>query len=377
MALRLPGAWPIRRGWAGLALVALALIGLWLAIGLTIRANFRNVSDLALRETANLARILDSQIAGKIEAIDATLRFGQTLFARDPAGFSLGPWSIVGGEPAAIAAVLVGPDGFARATRDGPLPQPIDVRDRPNTAAHLADPQADRLEIGRPLVGPATGRQVIAFSRPLRTAEGGFGGVLILAMDAALFSRLHQSLNLRDGRILLIDLDGVIYARVPETLAAVGSRVPDVLVAPFRAGTQQITAYRTSTADGTPGFVTWRRVAGFPLVVTIRLAAGAVLADARLFRLQWFGTGLLLTLVTCGLCWALARKREAERRGRAALEGSFAHVGHGIMMVDAAGKVVLANARASELLGLPPGLAVPGRGVPPPACGPEPSRGRR
>ena len=110
MALRLPGARPTRRGWAGLAFVVLALVGLWLGIGLTIRANFRNVSDLALRETANLARILEAQIAGKIDAIDATLRFGQTLFARDPSRFSLGPWSIVGGEPEAITAVLDGHD---------------------------------------------------------------------------------------------------------------------------------------------------------------------------------------------------------------------------------------------------------------------------
>ena len=361
MASRRPDGWPTYRRWAGLALAALALAGLWLAIGLTIRAHFRNAADLALRETANLARILEAQVAGKIEAIDATLRFGQTLFARDPARFSLGPWSVVGGEPEAIAAVLVGPDGLARATRDGPLPQPIDVRDRPNTAAHLADPLADRLEIGRPIAGPATGRQVIAFSRPLRTAEGEFGGVLILAMDAALFSRLHQSLNLRDGRILLIGLDGVIYARVPESLAALGSSVPDALVAPFRAGAEQITAYRVSTTEGTPGFVTWRRVAGFPLVVTVRLAAGAVLADARLFRLQWLGSGILLTLASLGFCWAVVRKREVERRGQAALKGTLAHVGHGIVMVDAGGRVMLANGRVGEMLGLPPGLAVPGR----------------
>ena len=361
MALRLPGARPTRRGWAGLAFVVLALVGLWLGIGLTIRANFRNVSDLALRETANLARILEAQIAGKIDAIDATLRFGQTLFARDPARFSLGPWSIVGGEPEAITAVLVGPDGFARATRDGPLPRPIDVRDRPNTALHLADPLTDRLEISRPLTGPITGRPVIAFSRPLRTAEGGFGGILVLGMDAALFSRLHESLNLRDGRILLIGLDAVIRARVPDTLPVTGSSLPDALLEPFRQGTTQITRQRDSAIDGSAGFVTWRRVAGYPLVVTVRLAAQTVLAESRLYRLQWLGIGTLLTLATLGLCWAVVRKREVERRGRAALEGTFAHVGHGIMMVDAEGRVMLANARASELLGLPPGLAVPGR----------------
>ena len=111
----------------------------------------------------------------------------------------------------------------------------------------------------------------------------------------------------------------------------------------------------------TGGFVTRRRVAGYPLVVTVRLAAGTVLAESRLYRLQWLGIGALLTLAICGLCWAVARKRQVERRARAALEGTFAHVGHGIMMVDAAGRLVLANARANELLGLPPGLAVPGR----------------
>ena len=73
-----PGAGP---GWRWLAL---AVAVLWVAIGLTIQAHFRHDSNLALRETANLAQILEAQVAGKIDAIDATLRFGQTLFARTP-----------------------------------------------------------------------------------------------------------------------------------------------------------------------------------------------------------------------------------------------------------------------------------------------------
>ncbi|MDN3564697.1 PAS-domain containing protein [Paeniroseomonas aquatica] len=361
MALRPPRFRPIRRDRAGLALAALAVGLLWLAIGLTIRRQFDTAADLALRETANLARILEAQVAGRIDAIDATLRFSQVLFARDPAAFSLGDWSVIGGDPETVSAVLVSPQGFALATRDGPLAEPLDLRDRPHIQAHLRDPAADRLEIGWPVRGPLSGRPIIAFSRSLRTAAGEPGGIMLLALDATLFSRLHQALDLRDGRILLVGLDGVIRARSPDGPVAPGDRLPEAAMTPFRAGLVERTDVRSSALDGTPGFATWRRVAGYPLLVTVRLAADRVLAESRRYRLQWLGLGALFTLLTAGLCGAVARMRRMERASRAALEGTFAHVGHGIMMVDAAGRVVLANARVSDMLGLPPGLMVPGR----------------
>jgi PAS domain-containing protein len=184
---------------------------------------------------------------------------------------------------------------------------------------------------------------------------------MILAMDGELFARLHQSLKLRNGRILLVGLDGIIRARVPDTQAVLGSQLPDRLLAPFRAGVTEISELRDSAVDGTAGFTTWRRVAGYPLLVSVRLEAEQVLAEPRLRRQQWLISGLLLTLLIALLCLAVIRSRQAKAHIRVALEGTFANVRHGIMMVDAAGRVMLSNTRVDALLGLPPGLAVPGR----------------
>jgi signal transduction histidine kinase/ActR/RegA family two-component response regulator len=97
------------------------------------------------------------------------------------------------------------------------------------------------------------------------------------------------------------------------------------------------------------------------MLVAVGLPAAEVLAPAWANAWRQVVFGGLLTLLVGVVSVMLAQRRRAAGHARAVLEAAVGHIGQGILMVDPAGRVALVNARAIELLGLPPGLAIPGR----------------
>ncbi|WP_431268473.1 PAS-domain containing protein [Dankookia sp. P2] len=297
---------------------------------------------------------------GEIEAIDARLRFAQMLYERDGGAFRFGAWSGIDPRGDIAAGVVVGPDGKALVDAGGLARDAADRLGRDTLRAHPEAPQEDRLQIGAPIRPQGLDRSLLVFSRPLRR-DGAPAGAVLLGVDAGSFSRLYLSLDIGQGVIALIGFDGIIRAWAPNPEEGVGRQLPRPPAAQIRQGAPQVSRRMVSAVDGVERFTTLRRVAGQDLLVSVGLPAAEVLAptwaDAR--RQAVFGA--LLTLLVGVVTVMLAQKRRAAGQARAVLEAAVGHIGQGILMVDPAGRVALVNARAIELLGLPPGLAVPGR----------------
>ncbi|MFC7476780.1 PAS-domain containing protein [Dankookia sp. GCM10030260] len=351
-----------RRGLSASAIgVAAAVVLLaWGAIALSIRGEYRRASDGAFRDTANMVRTVEAQIAGRFEAIDARLRFAQALHERDPDGFRFGAWSGIDPAGDIPAGFVVGLDGVARIGAKGPVDDGIDRSGRDYMRAHLGAPGEDRLHISAPIRARSVDRSLLVFSRPLRR-DGVLVGVVLLGVDAWSFSRLYLSLDIGQGVISLVGFDGIVRAWVPNPEEVVGRQLPQPQAASILAGTPQLSQRMASVVDGVDRFTTLRRVAGQDMLVAVGLPAEAVLAPvwAGAWRQAVFGGAL--SLLVGAVSAMLAQKRRAAGQARAVLEAAVGHIGQGILMVDPAGRVALVNARAIELLGLPAGLAVPGR----------------
>ena len=351
-----------RFGLAPGAVVAAAavLLGVWGSIGLSIRADHHAAVAAAFRDTANMVRTVEAQIAGRIEAIDARLRFAQALYAGDPEGFRFGAWSGIDPQGDIAIGFVIGPDGYTRIGPQGPLADGVDRSDRDYMRAHLATPGADRLHISAPIRARSIDRSILVFSRPL-LRDGAVVGVVVLGVDAWSFSRLYLSLDIGQGAISLVGFDGFVRAWVPNPEEVVGRRLPHTPATAILGGAPQTSRRMASAVDGVDRFVTLRRVAGQDMLVSVGLPVDAVLAPvwADAWRLALFGG--VLSLLAGAVSVMLAQRRRAAGEARAVLEATVGHIGQGIIMVDPAGCVAVVNARAIELLGLPPGLAVPGR----------------
>jgi signal transduction histidine kinase/CheY-like chemotaxis protein len=357
------GGPPARPAAILLGVAALALV--WALVGARLLTEYRRTEAGALRESASLARILQESLDRRFEALDARLRFAQDLFARDPGGFAFGPWAgIDAGGQDIVQGLIVDRDGVARLSQAGPLEVPVDVSDRPHVRAHLGHPERDALHVSEPIVGRVSRRWVISLTRPLRAPDGSPAGVVILSVDAPSLSRLYGGLDIGGGVVSLVGLeDGIVRARAPRPEEAIGRRLPEAVLAPLQAGAAQTSIRRPSPLDGVDRFSTLRRLEGPPLVVVVGLDAHDAFAGFRQTRLRLVMTGVLASgLVVLGAA-LLTQRQRAARRARAQLEAVLENLAPGVMMVDRDRRVAVINARAQGLLGLPPGLAVPGRPV--------------
>ncbi len=339
-----------------------ATVLIWVALGLFIHSEFRNHEAHAFNDLHVLARSLEAQVSARVESVDRTLRVGQYLYARDPAGFHFSDWTGANRDPAWSNAVLVDREGMARLTADGPLAPPVDMRARPGITQQLADPE-DNMGISPPLVGPISGRRVIAFTRKLFDAAGHFDAVEAITLDADSFSSLYRDLVTPDGAIALVGMDRAIRARFANTGFNLDMMVPEDWVAPFRDGTTEVTARSRSPVDGVERFSVHRRVAHFPLIVSVSSSVSEVDTVPRRLASHVIGLGLALTLLIITVCVAFSHAGRTRRDTRRALEGAFANVSHGIMLVTPDHRVAVANPQLSAMLDLPKGLVVPGRSL--------------
>jgi len=89
---------------------------------------------------------------------------------------------------------------------------PIDISDREHFRVHEQS-QKDALFISQPVIGRASGKSSIQFTRPFWGADGKFAGVIVVSLDPSHLSRVYGNLNLgQDGGVALVGTDGIIRA---------------------------------------------------------------------------------------------------------------------------------------------------------------------
>jgi signal transduction histidine kinase/DNA-binding NarL/FixJ family response regulator len=192
----------------------------------------------------------------------------------------------------------------------------------------------------------------------LTTAAGVFDGIIVLSVPPDYLVRLYGSIDVgKDGRIAMIGLDGIIRARAGGAFA-IGQKATGPAVK--MAAHAESGAFKwTDPEDGVVRIGSFRRVPGYPFIVVVEMSEREVGASAERAVPGYLTVAALLTLVVIGLAiTAIRRQRQAEAAHeltKLALE----HVGVGIMVFNAGGRVDMFNTRASTMLGMPPEI-VPG-----------------
>ncbi len=333
--------------------ILVTIAALWAGIFATLGQQRGAARQAAYQATASLARAYDESTKRIIGEADQTLLSVRAFYSAMGPRFSLAAWarSQTSYNRLVPQVALIGPTGWLLGSTYGSPPKPVDLSDRPHFLAQKNSTQ-DALYISVPVRGRVTGKETIQLTRKLLGPDGAFAGVAVVSLDCRQLSSFYSALGAQSGFVGLMRSDGTILARGPLLASAIGRQLGKS--AAFRTIAAAASGHLRvrSTFDGKQRYVSFRHVAGYPLIVLVGFDRSAVFHEYRIQRFRWTEAGGIVTavLLAIGLLWIRQRRRSiASRR---ALVATLQAMNQGIVMIDPTGRVPVVNRRALELLGL-------------------------
>jgi diguanylate cyclase (GGDEF)-like protein len=302
-----------------LGLLILALI--WGGMFYVVSVERAAAQSAAMGFTRELAETYEAQVVRALREIDQALkvvsyaheRAGQPQVLQELKARSLLPPDLL------FSVSIADPQGrVVAATR------PAAASDLAGQAVFERQRSADELFIDRPRPGRAAGEWTLRFSRRLQAAGGGFGGVVVIEVDAAYFVSGYDTHRMgAQGLLGLLGTDGVFRARRSgETVMAGDSADHAALVA--AAGAADSPAVQLSGAvDGVRRYLSVRQLYDFPLAVVVGLSEDEQLAPIRDEAGTHVWQAVIGSVLVVGvmailgrLSWqlALSRRRAAEEQ---------------------------------------------------------------
>jgi signal transduction histidine kinase/CheY-like chemotaxis protein/HPt (histidine-containing phosphotransfer) domain-containing protein len=341
--------------------IAPIVVLLWVGIAGYLVQKHHTDLEGAAQESRNLSHAFEENIRRTVETIDSVVRALRTARAHDPAHFDIGSWEVDSGltRDLTLQIAITNRIGTVIATDLGPVSKQVSIADRDHFR-QARDQIGDGLIISRPVVGRVSGQCSVQFVRPIFDATGAFDGVVVVSLDPAFLSRFHASLDNGRSALLVAGRDGFLRAVAPSTVADLNadlSRTP--LLA--NASTQPLgTVDMADTADRIDRIYSWRHVDPYGLVVAVGLSRKDALSNYRSTLRGCIALGAGLTIATLLVGTGFARNRRDLLQSREVLMAAVDNISQGLLVVAAQRHVPLLNARAAELLDLPPHLTNPG-----------------
>jgi two-component system, cell cycle sensor histidine kinase PleC len=288
-----------------------------------IISDYNDAIERTRIEAANLSAGAEEQVRGKLDSVKAAMKFIKHRIETEGAPVGLEHWNSQVPEYAdsIVKVKAVDAAGGLLASPVERAAKPLSFANRDYFKEHRENSDLGFL-LGPPHIGKKTGRHIITASMRLETKDRGFAGVLVFSLDLALLTTLHQRVNPgKTAAINLLLLDGTILARYTPALGLDASRIGvkiqglPAMIEKRVSDTGEYT--RPSPIDGVTRFHHWRKVQGYPLIVTVGLGRAEMLAATN------FQTGIVIGIAIAALSLPLIMmlmlKREISRRTEQAI----------------------------------------------------------
>ena len=190
--LKLPRLIAERRSSAIFGTVIIAM--LWAGAILKYSEDVQNDKREAERGNRNFAMVFEENVLRSIGEIDKALLYLRRSIEtrKDTTDFSTIANTTDVLSEIIVQVAIIDATGIMRASNVGPQPAPpLDLSDRDHFKVHV-NSGADRLFISKPVIGRASGRWSVQFSRRFLNADRTFAGVVVASLDP---EHLHQILR--------------------------------------------------------------------------------------------------------------------------------------------------------------------------------------
>ncbi len=201
-----------------------------------------------------------------------------------------------------------------------PVAPGTNIADAPQFAAHAAA-DTGRTYIGGPITGRVSKMLSLHLTRRINNADGSFAGVAVMAINPYYFSKFYLQMDLDENYTArLIGLDGII--RASNSLTETGFDLARAVL--FREIAKQPAGfyYSPGTQTGKAGYMSYRVMPDYPLVVQVGLSPKALLPLAQrrgTYLAAAGGASLFIIIYTGRLLIRSRRQRLADLE----LQGSY------------------------------------------------------
>src|SRR5271165_1020786 len=251
---------------------AALIVSFWIA-AFTLAAQDRAALDFQMqRDAGNLALVFEQNVAHTVADLDRGIEFLRWARAHAPASVA---WAdivaqdFVSNRETAQTSVIDA-DGFMVTSSAMLRPStPMYLGDREHFLAHVKSTD-DFLFISKPVIGRASGRWSVQFSRRLADSAGQFAGVVVISLDAARLARNYGELNLGpDGGLALVGDDGIL--RAGSGIFAEQIAKPFSEIRPFAGVESGPQGSQDEGGAASSDLIVERPVAGAPLKVVVAI----------------------------------------------------------------------------------------------------------
>ncbi len=245
----------------------------------------RSALERAAAHSANLSAAFEEQVRRAMDGVAGALELIEKRIEKEGPNFNLSEWAPVIPEVAAptIQVTIIGPNGWMRESTLSKTP--VDLSDREHFRVQRDNPNLG-LFIGKPVLGRVSKQVTIQVTRRIAAPGGGFGGVLVFSLNPDFLTALHRQVDLgKTGNVTVAGLNSVIRARFTtsdrsETFG-VGSSLSSARLMTEASTADKGSYTAPSVLDGTICLFNWRKVTGYPLIVTVGLGKDEALASAN------------------------------------------------------------------------------------------------
>lgn len=354
----------------GLPALGLAIIaGLWLVLWLTLQADRARVQADAFERAKGLTQAFEAHTQRALHQVDLVTRFLAHEYTRHGSDLDLSGVLREGllNQPGLVAVSLFDAQGIRIASTAGGAP--YSIADREHFKVHQEQRHAG-MYIAPPLLGRGDNSWLVFMTRRLQAQDGGFAGVVIVAVDPSYFTSFYNEAQFgKKGMISLVGLDWVVRARRSGERVWFGEAAGQNYLAHEVRNADEGVYKADSKLDGIPRFLAFKVLSGYPLVVVSGLSEEEVWASHQ----QWGQTLLvigvlatvLLALAFAALSWLAQRLRrnhaqlaDVHARFEAASDAQLDAFMILRALRDAQGRIVdfrceHCNDRAVQMIGIP------------------------
>ena len=313
---------------------ALLIAGLWLWAASTIHYEQRDLRNRAFANASAQARTYADQIDRSIGQLDYLMQSLLFSWQKNGGALHLEEQVNAGLVPAAarISISVFDQNGMLLTSTLAEPNSRRGVASRAYFMAHAASP-SKALAISNPMKSIVSTRNVMILSRRIEDADGGFAGVLAIAVDPEFLVSFVDDTRLgQDDFVSIRNTDGSFIAAKSRN----GFRVNDPIFRNASPVTERVGVTVRDAArytDGKARIVAWDTVQGYPLVSIVGVSEGA-LQEAYLPRHREIqliaGIGTLVLALIAAACvrhaalrvWRAHHVREVHEAYRIATENA-------------------------------------------------------